>query len=296
MVTSKKIPSPTSVALGFFDGVHLGHAALIKKTKEFAKGEIKSVIYTLDKHPSSFFGENLKMITPLDERIELLETFCTDYIYLQKTDRDFLNMTPEEFVDEILVKKLGASYVVSGENYTFGKNKSGSSALLKKLCNKRGINYSVVPYSKDGRNIISSTLIRRLLSKGDIPAANRMLGRNFSISGKVIRCRQVGSTLGFPTANILPQENAQLPMSGVYATSTTVWGKSYSSITNVGTAPTFNEDNLIIESHILDFEKDIYSQNITIEFISLIRPQKKFPGPDELVCQLKKDTEARRKI
>lgn len=296
MITADKINSATSVALGFFDGVHRGHTSLINTAKEYATGDIKSVIYTLDTHPSAFFGSPVPMITSTDERLSVLKSMDTDYIYLQKTDRDFLNISPEDFVDEILVKRLNAAYVVSGENYTFGKNKSGNCELLKKLCDEKGIKYTVVPYLKEENQIISSSLIRTKLSEGIISDANKMLGRPFSLSGTVIHCRNVGHTLGFPTANILPPENIKLPMPGVYATTTIVSGKSYPSITNVGTAPTFSENKTIIESHILDFKEDIYSKEIKIEFIKLLRPQKKFSSAVLLSEQLKKDTDARRKI
>jgi len=296
MITTEKIPSPTSVALGFFDGVHLGHRAIINKAKEYECDNIKSVIYTLDTHPSVLLGNPTPLISPGNIRIRLLNEFETDYIYLQKTDKVFLNISPEDFVDKILIGQLGATHIVSGENYTFGKNKSGNSDLLKKLCAEKGINYTIVPYTKDGQDIISSSLIRNKLDSGDIPGANRMLGRNYSISGKVIHCREVGTTLGFPTANILPEQSAQLPLSGVYATNTIVDGVSHPSITNVGPAPTFSENKLIIESHILDFSDDIYSKEITIEFLSLIRTQKKFNSKEELIKQLNKDTDIRRKI
>ena len=296
MIITDKIHSPTSVALGFFDGVHRGHISLINTAKEFASAGVKSVIYTLDTHPSVFFGSPVPMITSAEERLSILKSMDADYIYLQKTDRDFLNISPEDFVDEILVKQLNAAYVVSGENYTFGKNKSGNSDLLKKLCDEKGIKYTVVPYSKEENQIISSSLIRTKLIEGEIPLANKMLGRAFALSGTVVHCRNVGHTLGFPTANIMPQENALLPMPGVYATNTIVSGNSYPSITNVGSAPTFAQNKTVIESHILDFKEDIYSKEIKIEFIKLLRSQKKFPSPDLLVEQLKKDTDARRKI
>lgn len=293
---NSKITASTAVALGFFDGVHKGHASIISKAKSLATDGIKSLIYTFDVHPSLFFGNPTPMIAPGDSRFKLLESYNVDFIYLQKVNKDFLNISPEDFVDEILINKLGATHVVSGENYTFGKNKSGNSKLLENLCKERGITYHIVPYLTDGDNIISSTLIRQSLDTGDIISANRMLGRPYSVSGKVIHCREVGSTLGFPTANILPAENAKLPMEGVYATTTTIDGKSYPSITNVGSAPTFNEEKVIIETHILDFNKDIYSKNIMVEFIDLIRKQQKFSSPDELIIQLKKDTKLRREL
>ncbi len=296
MVISEKILSPTAVALGFFDGVHRGHASLIHKAIECATDEIKSVIYTLDTHPSVFFGSPVPTITSATERISLLESFATDYIYLQKITRDFLNISPEDFVSEILIGQLNAVHIISGENYTFGKNKSGNAQLLKELCDKKGLKYTIVPYSKEGDNIISSTLIRTKLSNGIIPEVNKMLDRAYTISGKVVHCRNVGHTLGFPTANLLPTENAQLPMIGVYATNTIVDGRTFPSITNVGNAPTFGENKLIIETHILDFDRDIYSQNIKIEFLKLIRPQQEFGSADELVKQLKTDCEIRRKL
>lgn len=296
MIIADKIHSPTSVALGFFDGVHRGHTSLINTAKVFATGDIKSVIYTLDTHPSVFFGSPVPMITSAEERLSILKSMNTDYIYLQKTSRDFLNISPEDFVDKILINQLNAAYVVSGENYTFGKNKSGNSELLKKLCEKAGINYTVVPFSTEGEQIISSSLIRTKLNEGHVSEANKMLGRAFTLSGTVVHCRNVGHTLGFPTANIMPNENTQLPMPGVYATSTIVDRKTYPSITNVGSAPTFGEDKTIIETHILDFKEDIYSKEIKVEFTQLLRPQSKFSSPHLLVEQLKKDTDARRKI
>lgn len=293
---NRKINASTAVALGFFDGVHKGHASIISKSKSLATDGIKSLVYTFDSHPSLFFNNPTPMISPGKSRINLLESYGVDYVYLQKLDKEFLNISPENFVDKILIEKLGATHVVSGENYTFGKNKSGDSKMLEKLCQERGITYHIVPYSTDGSNIISSTLIRSMLDLGDISSANRMLGRPYSLSGKVIHCREVGSTLGFPTANILPVENAKLPMEGVYATTTIVDAASYPSITNVGTAPTFGEENVIIETHILDFSRDIYSKNITVEFLSLIRKQQKFSSPDELIIQLKKDADLRREL
>ena len=293
---TENISSGTVIALGFFDGVHLGHASLIDRAKELATGDIKSLIYTLDKHPSFLFGNPTPMITSSESRINLLKNFNTDYLYLQQTDKDFLSISPEKFVNDILVKKLGAVHIVSGENYTFGKNNSGNSVLLKKLCADAGLKYTVVPYSMDGENIISSTLIRKLLDEGDISSVNRMLGRKHFISGKVTRCRQVGKTLGFPTANIVPDPLLKLTLSGVYASNTIVDGVSYPSITNVGSAPTFSENNILIETHILDFGEDIYSKEITVEFLKLIRPQQKFDSKEDLIKQLEKDTDIRRKI
>ena len=293
---NEKISSNTVIALGFFDGVHLGHAAIIEKAKELATGDVKSLIYTLDTHPSFLFGNPTPLITSNESRIDLLENFNTDFLYLQQTDKDFLNISPEDFVNNILVKKLGAVHIVSGENYTFGKNKSGNCELLKKLCADAGIKYTVVPYMVDDGNIISSTLIRNLLAEGDIPAVSRMLGRNHFISGKVSKCRQVGKTLGFPTANIVPDPSLRLPLSGVYASNTLVDGVSYPSITNVGSAPTFSENKILVETHILDFNNNIYSKEITVEFLSLIRPQKKFATKEDLIKQLEKDTDIRRKI
>lgn len=293
---TESISHPTSVALGFFDGVHLGHASLINKAKELAQGDIKSVVYTFDSHPSSFFGSTVPMITPGEERISILKSFDTDFLYLQKIDRDFLSISPQDFVTEILIKKLGAVHIISGENYTFGKDKSGNPELMKKICDTHGITYTVVPFCTDENDIISSSLIRSLLNEGNVRRANKLLGRPFAISGEVIHCRNIGHTLGFPTANILPKKDALLPLSGVYATDAIVDGKTYASITNVGSAPTFGEKKMIIETHILDFDEDIYSKNIKVEFINLLRPQQKFSSPDELVNQLKKDCETRRKL
>lgn len=290
------LSSPTAIALGFFDGVHLGHASLINKAKELAVGDIKSVVYTFDSHPSAFFDKSVPMITPAEDRIDILKSFNTDFVYLQKIDREFLSISPEDFVKKILIKNLGAVHIISGENYTFGKNKSGTPELMKKICDEQGIKYTIVPFCTDNGDIISSSLVRSLLSEGDIGRANRILGRPFSMSGEVVHCRNVGHKLGFPTANILPRADAQLPLAGVYATDTIINGKKYKSITNVGSAPTFSENKIIIETHILDFNKDIYSENIKVEFLKLIRPQQKFDSAENLIDQLKKDCITRRSL
>ena len=290
------ISSPSAIALGFFDGVHLGHASLINKAKELAVSGVKSVVYTFDTHPSVFFGTKVPMITPGEERISVLKSFQTDYVYVQEITPEFLSISPKDFVREILIKKLGAVHIISGENYTFGKNKSGNPEVLKKLCDDYGIKYTVLPFCTDNGDIIISSLVRSLLSEGNIGRANRILGRPFSISGEVVHCRNVGHTLGFPTANILPRIDAQLPLPGVYATNTVIKGKKLSSVTNVGSAPTFSENKMIIESHILDFDEDIYSENIKVEFIKLIRPQQKFNSAEELAKQLKNDCITRRSL
>lgn len=292
----KNITFPTVIALGFFDGVHKGHSSIINTAKELAGENTKSLIYTLDTHPSLLFGSPVPMITSQDERMDLLKSYSTDYIFLQKTDRDFLNLPPETFIKDILINKLRATHIISGENYTFGRNKSGSSKLLKKICEEKHINYTIVPFSTHNDNIISSTLIRQNILSGNVNDAAKMLGRPFSIYGKVVRCRNVGKTLGFPTANIIPDTNLVLPKEGVYATNTVIDKTSYKSITNVGKAPTFNENKVVIETFILDFTGDIYSENIKVEFIDYLRGQVKFDSPEKLSEQLSNDVLIRRKI
>ncbi len=290
------ISSPTAVALGFFDGLHLGHASLIEKACSLSDENIKSLVYTFDKHPSVFFGKQIPAITSFEKKISLIQEYNIDYIYVENITEEFLGLSPESFVSEILKKKLNARYVISGENYTFGENKSGNSSLLKTLCEKYDIEYILMPFKMYDDKIISSSSIRELILKGNISDANKMLGRPFSVSGEVVCCRMVGRSIGFPTANIYPNLSELLPFAGVYATNTILEGKCFPSITNVGNAPTFNEENVLIETHLLDFDRDIYSKNITIEFLSFLRNQQKFSSPSELSEQLKKDIETRRKL
>ena len=286
--------SKTAVALGFFDGVHIGHMSLINKIKELETEGLKSCVYTFDKHPSEIFGSGVKFICSFEDKIKLLEAAGINSVYVQKTDKQFLSVLPEEFVKTVLIDKLNAAHVVAGENFTFGKNKSGNADVLKKLCGENGIKCTIMPCKKIGKTVVSSSEIRKLIADGNIIKANEFLGRKYGYSGMVKPGTHIGEKLGFPTANITPDERNVLPPNGVYASVAEVDGKTYKAITNIGIAPTFDKTKKLIETNILDFDSDIYDKEISIFLTDMIRAEKKFASADELSAQIEKDIEKRR--
>ncbi len=288
--------SKTAVALGFFDGVHIGHMSLINKIKELEADGLKSCVYTFDKHPSKIFGTRMPLILSFEDKIKELKETGVNAVYVQETDKEFLSLSPEEFVQKVLIEKLSAAHVVAGENFTFGKNKSGNAEMLKKLCAENDIECTIMPYKTIGETVVSSTEIRKMITEGDIRSANEYLGRRYGYSGVVKPGTQIGVKLGYPTANITPDENIILTPNGVYASLAVIDGKTYKAITNIGIAPTFDKTKMLIETNILDFDGDIYNKEIRIFLVDMIRQEQKFASSDELSLQIAKDIEKRRNL
>ncbi len=281
------------VVLGFFDGLHSGHLSLINKALELKGEGYEPCAYLFDRHPLMVYNKKIELLMDFDKKVEAIRSAGIESIIVQKIDKEFLDMSPTEFARDILNKKLQASAVIVGENYTFGKNKSGNCKILERECKDLGIKMFCMPYTKKDGEIISSTYIRRLVETGKIKAANRLMIKNYEITGEVILGRQDGRKMGFPTANVLPPEDRVMPPNGVYATITTVDGMQYPSVTNVGVAPTFNMDRVIIETNIPCFSGDIYGEKITVEFLETLRFEKKFSSPQELKKQIDYDVKRR---
>lgn len=283
-----------AAALGFFDGVHLGHARLIGEAMADAKKRgAPSMVYTFNIPPKNFGGEvKVFEITPLNIKTQVLETFGLDVMFIDKFDDNIKNMTGEEFVREILHEKLGLSHVVVGFNYRFGIKASCGGEELKEFCARFGIGVTQLPpfYANDSTPV-SSTLIRTLITKGDAEEAWRLLGRPFFIQNRVIRGQQIGSIMDVKTINQEFIQNTITPARGVYITRTTVDGQSYKSMTNVGTRPTVNEGNDVrVETHIFGFNSDVYGKDVKVEFLNYIRDERKFENLEALKAQLVKDT------
>lgn len=278
-----------SLALGFFDGVHLGHKKVIKTAVDFAKRNgIKSAVVTFKEHPSCFFrGICPKYILTREERLKHIEALGVDYVYLLDFNSKLCMLSAEDYLREVLVGNFSPKSISTGFNHYFGAKKSGNVTLLAEKQVEYGYQYFEIPPQKVFGKTISSTAIRELLSKGQIKNANEMLGYNFSITGEVVKGQQLGRTIGFRTANLIyPNELIDLPF-GVYSTVVTIDGKKYQGVTNFGIRPTVSDSHkCTLETHILDFEKDIYGKYITVEFIKMIRAEKKFKSLDELKNQI----------
>lgn len=275
-----------SLALGFFDGVHLGHQAVIKSAVNFAKthGNKSAVITFLD-HPCCYFwGVCPKYILTRKEREQKIAELGVDYLY----ELDFENisgLTAEDYLKSILINHFTPLSISTGWNHNFGCKKSGNVKFLRDNSNKLGYEYFELAPQKINGEIISSTTIRKHLAEGKIENANEMLGYKFSINEKIVKGNQIGRKIGFKTANIVyPPELIELPY-GVYSVDTN-FGKG---IANFGIRPTINGSHAVLEVHILDFDKDIYGEEINIKFNKMIRREKKFSSLDALKNQIQRD-------
>lgn len=278
----------TAVALGKFEGVHKGHMLLINKIISLAP---KSVVFTI-KMPDE------KVINLDNERYDIFEKCGVDVVCECTFDERISKLTPEEFIKNILIERLGASFVVVGSDFRFGYKRSGNTDTLVKYSDYYG--YKVIVFEKlkiDGQ-IVSTSAIRRFLDEGDVNKVDKYMGRPYSISGKVVSGKKLGRTIGFPTANIMPDALKRLPQAGAYETRVYIDGYDsyYKAITNVGNNPTVNKnigydffDEAIIETHLLDYDGDLYGKNITVEFIGFLRPEIKFESLEELKKQLEAD-------
>lgn len=277
-----------SLALGFFDGVHIGHQAVINSAVQQAKKyNTKSAVITFKKNPAEMFSQEcVSYISTTTKRQELIKKLGIDYLFELDFTEELANITGEKYIENILVEYFNPIAISTGFNHTFGKNKSGNPQLLTQYQEKCNYTYNQIEAQKIDGRIVSSTIIKELLRNGDILTANNLLGHRFSISGKVIEGKHIGKNIGYPTANIeYPQKLIQLPF-GVYATKI----NGQKAITNVGIRPTIcKECNPNIESYILNFDKNIYNTNIEVEFISKIRDEKKFESIEDLKIQIKKD-------
>lgn len=286
---------PWCIALGSFDGVHLGHRKLIEILKEESRlYGTGSMVYTFRTHPRKILAPNkhIYLITDNKKRAEIIEEMGVDMLYLE----DFNNireMSAEYFVKSILVDRFNAKSVVIGYNYRFGIKGEGSADDLRQYGKKYGFKVIIVDAFDVNGHTVSSSLLRHIIRSGNVDEVSEYLGRDFSVHGEVVYGKQNGEIMGFKTANIDVKKDITLPKKGVYYTSTIVKGKLYKSITNIGFNPTFNGESLSVETHLLDFCEDIYGEEIEIFFHMHKRDEIKFDTLEELVKQINSDIKDR---
>lgn len=285
--------SKSVVTIGNFDGVHKGHQVLIKKTVKFAnENNLKSIVFTFENHPINYFkNKKIKNIITNSEKISKIKKLGVDILIMIPFDSYMTKISPLEFIKEILIDKLDAKKIIVGHDFTFARRKEGNTKILKEMSFKYRFDLEIVN-SIDINDIrVSSTHIRELVDNGDVDKVNKYLGYNFLIKGKIIKGKQLGRTIGFPTANIKINDNLLIPKKGVYVTSVYIDDNIYYGATNIGYNPTVKGESLSIETNILEFSEDIYGKIIKLEFLERIRDEKKFNSIDELKLQLKKDTD-----
>ena len=280
--------NPKAVTVGNFDGIHKGHQTLINKTKEIStKNNVESLIFTFNKLPKEIFSPNTVQRL-YDNKIKesILSSYKIDTL-LSIDFNEIKDYSADIFCEEILIKKLNTQYLIIGENFKFGKDRSGDIEKLRTYDSKNAFEL-MVPELKTYDGVkISSSRIRNLLNQGDIIGARECLGRDYMLSGTVVSGEKLGRKLGYPTANIKLEYD--YPLDGVYLTRTVIEEKNYVGLASLGNKPTFNGSEKILEVFILDFDEDIYSQNIEVYFLEEIRKQIKFSNEDELIKQMNED-------
>ncbi|MBQ7584554.1 MAG: bifunctional riboflavin kinase/FAD synthetase [Lachnospiraceae bacterium] len=285
----------TAVAIGKFDGMHLGHMKLLQETASYRDKGYSSLVFTFESPVADFFtGERSRVLTPNSEKERLLLEAGIDYLYMMPVNRQTVSCDPEAFVREILVGRLKAGVIAAGSDLSFGDRGAGDMALLKRLSAGYGgdLDYEVSEIEKVRYRgeAISSSLIRDAVASGDMERAADMLGRPYLIEGRVVHGRKLGKSIGMPTANQIPADDKLVPPYGVYASEVEMDGRLCRGITNIGMKPTVKDDDAVTaETHIFDFDRDIYGENIRVGLLRFIRPEMKFESLAALKAQMEKD-------
>ncbi|WP_439882441.1 bifunctional riboflavin kinase/FAD synthetase [Pontibacter sp. MBLB2868] len=282
------------VTSGTFDGVHIGHQKILRRVIKRAKqNKGQSVVITFWPHPRLvLFPEDnkLKLLSTIEERIEALRSFGIDYLLIIPFTKEFSRTSSRSFITDILVKAINTKLLVIGYDHRFGKNREGSFEHLKARSQQYGFEVEEIPRQDIDDVGVSSTKIRKALEIGDVETAHNYLGRYYSLTSLVEEGDKIGRTIGFPTANLaLPAPHKLIPANGVYAVWVKIGGERFPGMMNIGSRPTVEGKELRLEVHILNFDRDIYGQQITVEFVQQLRREQKFNGLDALKAQLVTD-------
>ena len=282
----------SSVTLGKFDGLHRGHQKLINLIRREQGEKNRSVIFTFDVSPRSYILHSPpKYLLTYEERRELAENLGVDILAECPFTEALMHMEPEDFVKEYLAERLHARYLAVGPDFRFGYQRRGTPELLKELGRTYGFRTEIVEKEKYKGRDISSTFVREELEKGHIEEVNQLLGYTYFTKGEIVHGRQLGRTIGIPTANLIPPSIKKLPPNGVYITESLIQGKTYQGITNIGYKPTVKENFLGVETYLFSCNADLYGQEAEVRFYRYLRPEIKFSSLEELKCQMLKDIE-----
>ena len=282
----------SSVTLGTFDGLHRGHQKLINLIRREQGEKNRSVIFTFDVSPRSYILHSPpKYLLTYEERRELAENLGVDILAECPFTEALMHMEPEDFVKEYLAERLHARYLAVGPDFRFGYQRRGTPELLKELGRTYGFRTEIVEKEKYKGRDISSTFVREELEKGHIEEVNQLLGYTYFTKGEIVHGRQLGRTIGIPTANLIPPVIKKLPPNGVYITESLIQGKTYQGITNIGYKPTVKENFLGVETYLFSCNADLYGQEAEVRFYRYLRPEIKFSSLEELKCQMLKDIE-----
>jgi len=281
------------ITIGNFDGVHSGHQSVINKLiEESEKSKLKTTVMSFTPHPKIFFGQstNIFNITTKNEKLEILKDMGINIYIDFEFDNELANFSANEFIEQIILEKLNVRKIVIGSDFRFGKKRTGNLETLRELSKALDFDLVVIDIlnSKKTKKKFSSSHIRNMINEGNFHEVSQMLGRNWSITGKIIKGDQKARKIKFPTANIKPQDK-MLPKKGVYCVKASIDSKTYKAVVNFGYRPTVNGSELLLECHLFEFNEDIYGKELTVEFLTFIRAEQKFDNFEELTKQIQKD-------
>ena len=288
------------ISIGNFDGVHLGHQTLFRELiKQAVANRGETVIVTFEPHPLAVLKPEIAppIISPLGRKTELILSYGIDYVLVIPFTREFAAVRAADFVRAILYETLGMRKMIVGYDYCFGRDREGNIEMLRTMGKDLRFSVEVLSAVHRGDTLVSSTMIRNLLKEGNVARVNELLARPFQLQGKIVEGRKIGAhLLGFPTANLDTANMGMIPARGVYAVEAILGKDSFAGVCNVGFNPTFGESILTVEAHILDFHKNIYGENLRLNFIQRLRDEKKFSGVEALARQIEKDAHQARTI
>lgn len=293
-----EILSPNAIALGNFDGVHLGHAKVLSQIIEDSgsnKGEnrLYPTVVSFNPHPREFFsGQRQLLLTTLAEKVEQLEKLGIQQLVLLPFDQALAQLSPQAFVEKILVQDLKSRKITVGQDFRFGYQRQGTAQDLAAIATQFNVEVLITPLKTENEQRISSSLIRTALAEGRMKEANQMLGRPYSLEGMVIDGQKLGRTIGFPTANLQLPDYKLLPRLGVYCVRVSIKNSSYKTlggVMNIGHRPTVGQNHIIPEVHLFNWSEDLYQQILTVQLLSFLRPEQKFSSLDDLKFQIRKD-------
>ncbi len=295
-----RLPGPLFLAIGVFDGVHLGHQAVISTSAEHARAANGTpVVVTFDPHPEKVLRPATAphLLTATKHKIELIRKLGVDHLLIIRFDQQFAATEPIDFVDDLVTYSKPLREICVGHSWSFGKNRAGNLDLLKQLGAKSDFNVVGIPPVTINGKVVSSTAIREAIERGDFARAAEMLGREYTILGTVEHGDNLGMKIGFPTAN-LSAHNEQFPPNGVYAARASIDGQQYPGVANLGVRPTVTtgKPERTLEIHLFDFNQDVYGQDIEVRFTKYLRPEKKFPDVQALSQQIARDVREARQL
>ncbi len=279
----------TAVAIGNFDGVHLGHKKILESLKNTAKeNHLKAVVLTFSPHPEKFFNKDkFLLIQPYKEKLDMISRFRVGTAVVLTFDKRLSLLSPQQFIEDTLLHFLHCKSIVVGSNFRFGRDRKGDIKELRKIAKKHHIQLHSIPQVFLHGEAVSSSKIRTLLLDGEIEKANRFLGHPYKLSGRVIRGSSRGRRIGFPTANLSPDNDIIPP--GVFITESIIGTRTYPSVTNIGCCPTFKKSQTHIESYIMGIQRDLYDKRIALLILKKIREEMTFDSPENLQKQIEKD-------